>query len=271
MPLLASDAAGLGDPRPMIRLSVNVNKVALVRNSRGGSVPSVLEAARICIAAGCHGITVHPRPDGRHITYRDVFELAEMLPVEFNVEGYPSPEFIDLVCRVRPAQCTLVPDPPGALTSNAGWNLGRSADWLRPVLARLKDNGIRSSLFVEADVAAIKRARELRADRVELFTGPYAHAFANPDERARHLKLHVAAAAAARKARLGVNAGHDLNLDNIPTYVRAVRGLQEVSIGHALISDAMLHMGLAAAVKAYLKALGSKPMKEAAPKKIPRR
>ncbi len=251
----------------MIRLSVNVNKVALVRNSRGGDVPSVLEAARICIAAGCHGITVHPRPDGRHITYRDVFELAAMLPVEFNIEGYPSPEFVDLVCRVRPAQCTLVPDPPGVLTSNAGWNLGPSADWLKPVLARLRDSGIRTSLFVEAGAELMKRARQLGADRIELFTGPYAQAFANPDERARHLKLHAQAAAAARKAGLGVNAGHDLNLENIPAYVRTVKGLQEVSIGHALISDAMLHMGLAVAVKAYLRALGSKPMKAATAKK----
>ncbi len=249
----------------MIRLSVNVNKVALVRNSRGGDVPSVLEAARICIAAGCHGITVHPRPDGRHITYRDVFEMAEVLTVEFNIEGYPSPEFLDLVCRVRPTQCTLVPDPPGALTSNAGWNLGASG--LKPVLARLKDNGIRTSLFIEPDAAAIKRARQLGADRIELFTGPYAHAFENPDERARHLKLHAQAAAAARKAKLGVNAGHDLSLDNIPAYVRAVKGLQEVSIGHALISDAMLHLGLAAAVNAYLRALGSKPLKAAEAKK----
>jgi pyridoxine 5-phosphate synthase len=268
MPLLASGAAARREPPPMIRLSVNVNKVALVRNSRGGDLPSVIEAARICIAAGCHGITVHPRPDGRHITYRDVFELAAMLPVEFNIEGYPSPEFLDLVCRVRPAQCTLVPDPPGVLTSNTGWNLGRSADWLRPVLKRLRDNGIRTSLFVEPDAAAIKRARELGADRVELFTGPYAHAFGNRDERARQLKLQAAAATAARKARLGINAGHDLNLDNIPAYVRAVKDLQEVSIGHALISDAMLHMGLAAAVKAYLRALGWTPAKVVvAPKK----
>ncbi len=247
----------------MIRLSVNVNKVALVRNSRGGDLPSVTEAARICIAAGCHGITVHPRPDGRHITYRDVFELAAGLPVEFNIEGYPSPEFIDLVCRVRPTQCTLVPDAPGVLTSNAGWNLGRGADWLRPVLRRLRDNRIRTSLFVEPDPAAIRRARELGADRVELFTGPYAHAVGNADERARHLKFNAAAAAAARKAHLGINAGHDLNLENIPAYVRAVKGLQEVSIGHALISDAMLHLGLAAAVEAYLRALGSKPAKAA--------
>jgi pyridoxine 5-phosphate synthase len=245
----------------MIRLSVNVNKVALVRNSRGGDIPSVIDAARICIAAGCHGITVHPRPDGRHITYRDVFELAAMLPVEFNIEGYPNPEFLDLVCRVRPAQCTLVPDPPGVLTSNAGWKLGSSADWLKPVLKRLRDNHIRTSLFVEPDAPSIKRARQLGADRIELYTGPYAHAFANPGERAMQLRLHAAAAAAARKARLGINAGHDLNLENIPAYVRAVKGLHEVSIGHALISDAMLRMGLAAAVKAYLRALGSKPAK----------
>jgi len=241
----------------MIRLSVNVNKIALIRNSRGGELPSVLDAARTCIKAGCHGITAHPRPDARHITYRDVAELAAMLTVEFNIEGSPTSEFLDMVCGVRPAQATLVPDPPGVLTSNAGWNLDDGAEWLRAVLARLKEAGIRSSLFVAPDVKQVKRARQLGADRVELFTGPYANAFHSP-ERNKLLAQHREAARAARGIGLGVNAGHDLNRENIPAYARAVKGLAEVSIGHALVSDA-LYIGLARAVKAYLKALGSQP------------
>jgi pyridoxine 5-phosphate synthase len=241
----------------MVRLSVNVNKIALIRNSRGGTIPNVVEAARTCIAAGCHGITVHPRPDARHITTQDVLDLAEMLTVEFNIEGYPSRAFLDLVMRVKPTQATLVPDPPDVLTSNAGWNLNREADWLRDVLAQLRAAGIRSSLFLETDAEQIERARELGADRIELFTGPYAHAFGSPDGETI-LRAHRDAARLARKIGLGVNAGHDLDLKNIPAYVEVVKGLQETSIGHALINDA-LYMGLTRTVKAYLKALGSKP------------
>jgi pyridoxine 5-phosphate synthase len=241
----------------MVRLSVNVNKIALLRNSRGGAIPDVIQAARTCIAAGCHGITVHPRPDARHITTQDVIDLAGMLTVEFNIEGYPSPAFIELVERVKPAQATLVPDPPDVLTSNAGWKLDRKANWLRDVLARLREAGIRSSLFLGTEAKEIERARELGADRIELYTGPYADAFGTADGAAI-LRAHREAARLARKIGLGVNAGHDLDLKNIPTYVKAVKGLQETSIGHALVNDA-LYMGLARAVKAYLKALGSKP------------
>jgi pyridoxine 5-phosphate synthase len=250
--------------RRVVKLSVNLNKIAVLRNSRGGELPSVLKAARTAIAAGCHGITVHPRPDARHIRRGDVLELAQMLTVEFNIEGYPGPEFLDLVCQVRPTQCTLVPDPPGVLTSNAGWNLVSGSDWLSDVLKRLRDNGIRTSLFVEADVAQVPRARTLGADRIELFTGSYAHTFGT-EEGGRILELHRAAGRVAREEGLGVNAGHDLNLDNIPAYVKAVRGLAEVSIGHALISDA-LYLGLTKAVQAYLKALGSKPASNSPPK-----
>jgi pyridoxine 5-phosphate synthase len=253
---VASHLGGV-DNRRVVKLSVNLNKIAVLRNSRGGELPSVLKAARTAIAAGCHGITVHPRPDARHIRRDDVLALAHMLTVEFNIEGYPGPEFLDLVCQVRPTQCTLVPDPPGVLTSNAGWNLGSGSDWLREVLKRLRDNGVRTSLFVEADQAQVPRARTLGADRIELFTGSYAHTFGTEACRPI-LELHRAAARVAREEGLGVNAGHDLNLDNLPTYVKAVKGLAEVSIGHALISDA-LYLGLTRAVRAYLKALGSKP------------
>jgi pyridoxine 5-phosphate synthase len=241
----------------MIRLSVNLNKIALIRNSRGGRIPDVLEAARTCIDAGCHGITVHPRPDARHITTQDVLDLAAMLKIEFNIEGYPSPEFLDLVCGVKPDQATLVPDPPDVLTSSAGWNLLDGADWLRDVLARLKDASIRTSLFLEPVPAQIERARELGANRIELYTGPYAAAFGTA-EGERILSEHRDAARLARKIGLGVNAGHDLDLKNLPTYARTVKGLQEVSIGHAIVNDA-LYMGLTRTVKAYLKAIDAKP------------
>jgi pyridoxine 5-phosphate synthase len=247
----------------VIRLSVNVNKIAVLRNSRGGTIPDVLKAARTCIAAGCHGITVHPRPDARHITRRDVLDLSQMLTaefkgIEFNIEGYPSPEFIELVSMVKPTQSTLVPDPPGVLTSNAGWQLGNDNQWLPPILKGLADEGIRTSLFVEPDSAIIERARELGAARIELFTGPYATAFGTPAMDAI-LHAHRGAARLARKLGLGVNAGHDLDLRNIPRYAAAVKGLQETSIGHALIADA-LYLGLTRSVKAYLKALGSRPI-----------
>jgi len=243
----------------MIRLSVNVNKIATLRNARGGNIPDVVEAARTCIAAGCHGITVHPRPDARHITFQDVFDLAAMLTVEFNIEGYPGAEFVDLVMRVRPTQVTLVPDPPGVLTSNAGWNLtSGDVDWLGDLLARFRKAAIRTSLFLDPDAEQLNRAQQLGADRIELYTGPYAHAFRAPAGK-EILAAHRDAARLARKIGLGVNAGHDLDLKNIPTYAKSVKGLQEVSIGHALVSDA-LYMGLTRTVKAYLKALGSKPL-----------
>ena len=242
----------------MIRLSVNVNKIATIRNARGGDIPSVVEAARTCIAAGCHGITVHPRPDARHITFQDVFDLAAMLTVEFNIEGYPGAEFIDLVHAGE-----ADPGDAGARSARGadlerGMEPGdRRGDWLRDVLAGSRDAGIRTSLFLEPDPDRSERAQQFGADRIELYTGPYAHAYGTPGGN-NDSRGHREAARLARKIGLGVNAGHDLDLENIPAYARAVKGLQEVSIGHALIIDA-LYMGLTRTVKAYLKALGSKP------------
>jgi len=245
----------------MVRLSVNVNKIALIRNSRGGNLPDILHAARTCLEAGCHGITVHPRPDGRHITYRDVYDIAAMLRDEFktelNIEGYPSAEFIDLVSKVQPTQATLVPDPPNALTSNQGWDLSDRNAWVGEVIRRLQDRQVRTSLFIEPYQGVVRRAKDLGADRIELYTGPYAHAFDTP-ECARILGQHRETARIAKSIGLGVNAGHDLNLKNLPTYVKNVADLLEVSIGHALICDA-LYLGMKRTIGLYLKAVGAAP------------
>lgn len=238
----------------MVKLSVNVNKIATLRNSRGGDRPSVVQAARTCIEAGCHGITVHPRPDARHIRRQDVFDLASMLTVEFNIEGYPSSEFLDLVCQVRPAQCTLVPDPPDVLTSNAGWNLKSDVTWLRDVLKRLHDHGIRTSLFLEPDLDQVRYAKDIGTDRIELYTEHYAKMF-HSSERERVFEPYQNAAIIAQEVGLGLNAGHDLDLENLPFFAQHTPGLLEVSIGHALIADA-LEMGLRQSVKAYVRALG---------------
>lgn len=245
----------------MIRLSVNVNKVALLRNSRGGDIPNVLQAARTCLDAGCHGITVHPRPDARHITYKDVHDLDAMLrgeyKTEFNIEGYPSDHFLNLVCEVKPAQATLVPDPPDALTSDHGWDFLAQHEFLHNVSHRLHDHGIRVSMFADADPSTVEGAAECHADRVELYTGPYAHAFGTADFE-RVLAQHRECARIAKSVGLGINAGHDLNTKNLPAYVKAVRGLQEVSIGHALFCDA-IYLGLKRTIGLYLKAIGSPP------------
>jgi pyridoxine 5-phosphate synthase len=245
----------------MVRLSVNVNKIALLRNSRGGNLPDVLQAARTCLDAGCHGITVHPRPDARHITYKDVRELDAMLraeyTTEFNVEGYPTEDFLDLVCEVKPAQATLVPDPPDALTSDQGWDFLAHHKFLHAVAHRLHDNGIRVSLFADADPSTIPGAKDSHADRVELYTGPYAHAFGTADFE-RTLREHRESARIAKSVGLGINAGHDLNPTNLPAYVKSVRGLLEVSIGHALFCDA-IYLGLKRTVGLYLKAIGALP------------
>jgi pyridoxine 5-phosphate synthase len=237
----------------MTNLSVNLNRVALLRNSRNIGIPSVTGVARTVIEAGAHGITVHPRPDQRHIKPSDVYELAEMVTVEFNIEGNPfQPPFMDIVCEVKPTQCTLVPDAPEALTSDHGWNLAVDRDRLIPIIQRLKDLGIRVSLFMDADSTLMPLAKEIGADRVELYTEPYATAFREGQVESV-FQQYVLAAQAAQTVSLGVNAGHDLNLQNLEKFC-SIPNILEVSIGHALIAEA-LEVGLSNTVKAYLKIL----------------
>lgn len=242
----------------MVQLSVNVNKVATVRNSRGGSTPSVLEAAKVCIHAGAHGITVHPREDGRHIRPLDVRQLGELLreypDCEFNVEGDPRPDFVALVKEVQPDQCTLVPVLAGEVTSQGGWPTTTDETHLRRVVSELKAIGIRVSVFVDAQPDAVEWVRSLGADRVELFTEPFAQAFLGDSEQAlRVFDRFKVTAEAAHKLGLGVNAGHDLDVSNLGLFKRLPH-LAEVSIGHALVSQALFE-GLNATVKKYLKVL----------------
>ena len=243
----------------MIRLSVNVNKVATVRNSRGGHVPSVREAVEVCIAAGAHGITVHPRADARHITVADVRDIAGCLSgagagVEFNVEGDPRPDLIDLVLAVKPDQCTLVPVQPGEITSQTGWPSDTPRETLAHVVDTLRAARVRVSLFVDPDEAPIRWAADLGADRVELYTEPFAKAFERRGEETRRsFAGYTRAAELAHSLGLGVNAGHDLDLDNLIMF-RGLPHLSEVSIGHALISRAMF-VGLARTVREYLDVL----------------
>jgi pyridoxine 5-phosphate synthase len=243
----------------MVRLSVNVNKVATLRNSRGGVVPSVVEAVEVCIAAGAPGITVHPRADRRHITPDDVHAIARALQgktrqVEFNIEGDPRPELIDLVEEVRADQCTLVPVVPGEVTSQAGWQPGSASDRLPGIVARLHERGVRVSLFVDATPDPIRWAASIGADRVELYTEPFARAFEHgPDLGRRAFARFAEAARLAHSLKLGVNAGHDLDLANL-TVFRELPFLDEVSIGHAIISRAVF-MGLSTVVREYLQVL----------------
>lgn len=237
----------------MTNLSVNLNKIALVRNTRNLEIPSVTKAAKICMEAGAHGITVHPRPDERHIRPSDVYALAEIVTVEFNIEGNPfQPPFMEIVRRVKPTQCTLVPDAPDTFTSDSGWNLREDKERLLPIIQELNSLGIRVSLFMDAEPTQMQLAKEIGSDRVELYTEPYAAAFekGNVDEV---FPNYATAAQAAQAVGLGVNAGHDLNLDNLKKFC-SIPNILEVSIGHALIADA-LEMGLSAAVKAYLQIL----------------
>ncbi len=244
----------------MARLSVNVNKVATIRNSRGGPIPSVVDAARVCLEAEAPGITVHPRADQRHITPTDVREIAELLApfrqrVEYNIEGDPRPDLLALVHEVKPHQCTLVPVREGELTSEAGWPADTPTDVLRRQVAELRDAGIRVAMFVDPEPDAIRWAADLGADRVELYTEPYARTFATTGaDLQAELDRYARAASLASELGLGVNAGHDLDLENLPDFVGAMPVLDEVSIGHALISYA-LFVGLRQAVREYLEAV----------------
>lgn len=236
----------------MISLSVNVNKVATLRNARGGNVPNVLQVALDCERFGADGITVHPRPDERHIRYSDVYVLKSNLTTEFNIEGNPEGKFIDLIEKIKPNQVTLVPDAPDALTSNAGWDCIKYQNHLSDLVAHFKEFGVRVSIFVGTDTANIEAAAKTNTDRVELYTEPYASAYGTNPEAA--VKDFVRAAEVARKCGLKVNAGHDLNLDNLKYFASQIPTLSEVSIGHAFIADA-LYMGLEKTIAEYKKRL----------------
>ncbi len=240
-------------PHPRTALSVNVNKVALVRNTRHLGIPSVVRAAEACLHAGAQGITVHPRPDGRHIRAQDVPELAQLLQAwpgrEYNIEGNPTQNLMEFIRAVRPAQATFVPDSEDQFTSDHGWTFPHDAARLRPLIAECRALGVRVSLFMDPVPEQMQGARDAGADRVELYTEPYAAAWGTPEQEAQ-LQRYAAAAQAALDAGLGVNAGHDLNQDNLAAFVARAPGLLEVSIGHAFISDA-LELGYAGAVRAY--------------------
>ena len=253
----------------MTALSINLNKIALIRNSRDTDYPSVTRHAQKCVAAGADGITVHPRPDQRHIRVDDCFALADLLSVEFNIEGNPFapamksarsgvsdyPGFLEIVRAVAPTQCTLVPDSNEQLTSDHGFNLERDGERLAPVIEQLRSAGIRVSLFMDPDEKQIELASAIGADRIELYTGPYAQAYTDGGTRNEALQLFSAAAQLAQSLGLGVNAGHDLNLDNLPGFAEALPGLMEVSIGHAFTVDC-IELGLPQAIAAYQRALG---------------
>lgn len=236
----------------MTRLSVNVNKIATLRNARGGSNPNVVQVAKDCEAYGAEGITVHPRPDERHITRQDVLDLSKIVTTEFNIEGYPDQRYIDLVKQVRPTQATLVPDPPDALTSNAGWDTVKYADFLADIIADLKEAGIRTSIFVDTKLANIEGAKKVGADRIELYTEPYAAGFLHDKERA--IEPFITSASLAYEIGLDINAGHDLDLNNLKFLVSHIPQIKEVSIGHALIADA-LYFGLENTIQMYLRQL----------------
>ncbi len=239
----------------MTRLSVNINKIATLRNARGGNLPDVTKAALDCERFGAQGITVHPRPDQRHIRYSDVLDIRPLVKTEFNIEGNPIPEFRDLVCRVKPDQVTLVPDAADALTSNAGWDTVSNREFLTEMCRVFKAEGIRVSIFVDPDPDMVRGAALCGADRVELYTAAYAEEFKNGPEKA--VEPYLNAALAARECSLGLNAGHDLNLDNLAYFIHTIPWTDEVSIGHAIICDA-LYMGLERTIGAYLEEIRKK-------------
>lgn len=233
----------------MTRLSVNINKVALLRNSRGGNLPDLIQVAKDCETFGAQGITVHPRPDQRHIRYSDIPELKAIVKTEFNIEGYPNPNFMKLVLENKPHQATLVPDPPGVLTSDTGWDTIKQESFLKEIIAELQGAGIRVSLFVDPEEQFIEGAKAVGADRIEFYTGNYAKHY--EADRAKAVEAHRRCGKLANQLDLGINAGHDLNLDNLRYYQQEVPELLEVSIGHALIADA-LYLGLKNTIQRYL-------------------
>lgn len=236
----------------MTRLSVNINKVATLRNARGENIPDVVKFAIDCERFGAQGITVHPRPDERHITHKDVYDLRKVVTTEFNIEGYPSDDFMRMVIEVAPEQVTLVPDAPGVLTSNAGWDVLANSEFLTSVVTRLRQAGIRSSIFVDADPIQVKEAARIGADRVELYTKLYADLYPeNPEEA---VAAFAEASSEALKRGIGLNAGHDLNLQNLSFFHKHLPLLDEVSIGHAIISDA-LYLGIERTIREYLSCL----------------
>ncbi len=237
----------------MTFLSVNVNKIALLRNSRGHNFPNVLKVSQDLVDLGAHGITIHPRPDERHIKFSDAFELKKHLSVELNIEGYPSEAFLKMVCEVKPAQCTLVPDPPEALTSNAGWDCQKNLKFLQKVCAQLKAAGVRTSIFLNPDPEQVPYAKETGTDRIELYTEEYASAFGTEDQEAV-FALYKNTADIAIRHGLGVNAGHDLSQTNLAYFVNNIQGILEVSIGHALVVE-MIYQGMPTTIKNYLNIL----------------
>jgi len=236
----------------MTRLSVNINKIATLRNARGGNNPDVVKTAIDCERFGAEGITVHPRPDERHIRYSDVMKLKDVVTTEFNIEGYPDERYMEIIAKAKPAQATLVPDGPHVITSNAGWDTIVHQSFLVDITKELKRLGARVSIFVNPDVRMVEGAAKAGADRIELYTEPYASGYHK--DRAAAVKPYVEAAAVARQAGLGLNAGHDLDLDNLAFLRKSIPSLDEVSIGHALIADA-LYLGLENTIRLYLRAL----------------
>ena len=236
----------------MTKLSVNINKIATLRNARGGSIPNVVKTARDCQKFGADGITVHPRPDERHITKKDVFDIKSIITTEYNIEGYPSEDFIKMVLEVSPEQVTLVPDGPDVLTSCAGWDTVKFQDFLSQVIGIFKDQGIRTSIFVDPKIEMIEGAKLCGSDRIELYTEAYAKNYSTDKEKA--IEAYVLAAKKATALGLGINAGHDLSLENLEFFAKEIPNLAEVSIGHALISDA-IYLGLENTIQMYKRLL----------------
>ncbi len=236
----------------MTKLSVNINKIATLRNARGGNIPDVVQFAKDCERFGADGITVHPRPDQRHITLQDVFDLSKIVTTEFNIEGYPDERFMDIIRKVKPAQATLVPDPPDVITSNTGWDVLQNLSSLQKIISEIQSLGVRVSIFLNPEINQVIAAKESGTNRIEFYTGPYAEEF-HADKNAA-IKNYISAAQKAFDLGLGINAGHDLNLDNLKFFKQSLVNLDEVSIGHALISDA-LYFGIENTVQLYKRQL----------------